>query len=156
MRWAGSFSTLTKNVTVVPTGAGSTEWKHHLCREDIPACMLFFTTALVYSESEFYIDIKCEFIAAEVRNVTKRHIEKPKIDCPCKRQNTACTSEYVELHRRVGGRFVFIGGSMLHYAFCGVLFEVLLQIRKLNAKLTTVSHSYGWKWAFGFHLLIAM
>lgn len=87
MKWTDSFSTLTKNATVVVlTGAGSMEWKHHLCWEDIPVCVLFFSTALVYSESEFYIDIKCEFIAAEVRNVGKRHTEKSKIDCPCKMQ----------------------------------------------------------------------
>lgn len=54
-------------------------------RRHIPVCMIFFEQPLVYSVSEFYIDIKCEFTAAEVRNVGNRHIEKPKIDYPCKK-----------------------------------------------------------------------
>lgn len=70
-------------------------------------------------------------------------LKSPRLIVLVKGRNTACTSEYAEKHGRVGGLFVFTRGSMLHYAFCGIVFKVLLQIRKLNAKLTTVSHSYG-------------
>lgn len=63
------------------------KWKHHLCREDIYPFVWFSSQQpLFHSVSGFYIDIKCEFIATEVRNVGNRHTEKSKIDYPCKRQ----------------------------------------------------------------------
>lgn len=88
IKWAGLSYTITKNATVtVLTWADSLKWKHHLCWEGIYLFVWFSSQQpLVYSVSEFYIDIKCEFTAAEVCNVENRNTEKPKIDCPCKNQ----------------------------------------------------------------------
>ena len=87
MKWWRLSYTVAKNATAVGlTRVDSVKWKHHLCREDIYLFVWFSSEQpLVYSVSEFYIDIKCEFTAAEVRNVGHRHIEKPKIDYPCKK-----------------------------------------------------------------------
>lgn len=87
MKWGSLSYTVAKNATaVVLTRVDSMKWKHHLCWEDIYLFVWFSSEQpLVYSVSEFYIDIKCEFTAAEVRNVGNRHIEKPKIDYPCKK-----------------------------------------------------------------------
>lgn len=74
-----------------------------MLRTEIPACVIFFSTALVYTGSEFYILIKCEFTAAEVRSMRNRHTEKPEIDCPCQKQKQHAPGEHAANHRRGGG-----------------------------------------------------
>lgn len=125
MKWASLSYTTAKNATVVVlTRVDSMKWKHHLCWEDIYLLGWFSSQQpLVYSVSEFYIDIKCEFTAAEVHNVGDRHTEKPKIDYPCKSINTACTSEHAIKDGRDRSIFTFTRCKILHCMFWGTIFK---------------------------------
>lgn len=58
-----------------------------MLRTEIPACVIF-STALVYTVSEFYILIKCEFTAAEVRSMRNRHMKNLRLIVLVKSRNS--------------------------------------------------------------------
>lgn len=135
--------TITENATIVLLArAGSMKWKHHLCWEDIYLFVWFSSQQLlVYSVSEFYIDIKCEFTAAEVCNVGNRHSEKTEIDCSYKKQKHSM-HQWICWKVQKGWRHICIHQRFsLDWYILELAFKVIHKIRKVNAKLTVSNSS---------------